>query len=472
MAIPPIRKVGAATMLAYGFGAVAYGVKDSGFGTFLLLFYNQVVGLPSATVGLVIMLALVVDAIIDPAIGFFSDRTRSRWGRRHPWMYAAALPIAAGWILLWNPPVAWTPTASLAWLFVAAVLVRSAVSAYEVPSVALTAELTADYDERTRIMAYRYLFGWMGGLTMLIAAYGYFLTATPEIPNGLLNRAGYAAFGVAGAVLMAVAILVSAAGTHREIKHLPPPPERAETLKASFSQLTATVQNRAFVVLMLAGVCAYTNQGINFALSNYIYSYVWQFDLRVMLYVPLVLFLGVFIAFLFAPRVAKRLGKPRAATLLVLLAMLCNTGPYWLRLARVLPPPGDPWLLGILAIFFVASTALGVSGFIIGASMMADVVEDSETRTGIRSEGVFFAGSFFVQKCTSGLGIFAAGIMLAVAGFPEQAQPGMVPEATVDRLTLVFIATYTVLATLAALIFMRFPFGRAEHQARVAQIEG
>ena len=95
--IPPRRRLSPRSMLSYGVGAVAYGVKDSGFGTFLLLFYNQVLGLPAATVGLVIMVALLVDAMIDPAVGFFSDRTHSRWGRRHPWMYASAVPIAIGW---------------------------------------------------------------------------------------------------------------------------------------------------------------------------------------------------------------------------------------------------------------------------------------------------------------------------------------------------------------------------------------
>jgi GPH family glycoside/pentoside/hexuronide:cation symporter len=81
---------------------------------------------------------------------------------------------------------------------------------------------------------------------------------------------------------------------------------------------------------------------------------------------------------------------------------------------------------------------------------------------------VFFAGSFFVQKCTSGLGIFVAGVILAVAAFPEKATPGLVPVATIDRLTIVFIAIYATLATAAALLFLRFPFGRAEHEARVA----
>ncbi len=466
-AAPPVRRIGTGTMAAYGFGAVAYGVKDSGFGTFLLLFYNQVLGLPAATVGLVVMLALLVDALIDPAVGFLSDRTRGRWGRRHPWMYAAALPIAIGWILLWNPPALSEPL-TLVWLFAAAVIVRSAVSCYEVPSVALTPELTADYDERTRIMAYRYLFGWTGGLAMLASAYLIFLAPTPEFPNGLLNRAGYVPFAITGAIVMAGAILVSAFGTHHEIKRLPQPDMRTGTLRQSFVELRATVKNRAFLLLMLAGVCAYTNQGISYALSNYLYSYVWGFRGATFFYLAMTLMLGVVVAFAMAPRMAKRFGKPRAAAGAVLVAGLFHTMPYWLRLAGVMPNPGNPMLLPALFAQFVLGTALSVSAFIIGASMMADVVEDSEVRTGLRSEGVFFAGSFFVQKCTSGLGIFIAGMILAVAGFPEKATPGMVPADTIDRLTIIFIAIYATLATIAATLFLRFPFGRAEHEARVA----
>ena len=133
-AVPPVRRVRQATMLAYGFGAVAYGVKGLCFSTFLLLFYNQVLGLPSAQVGFAIMCALLLDAFIDPAIGFLSDRTGGRWGRRHPWMYASAAPTALGWLLLWNPP-AWSQPAMLVWVFATAVLVPTAVSAYVVPSV-------------------------------------------------------------------------------------------------------------------------------------------------------------------------------------------------------------------------------------------------------------------------------------------------------------------------------------------------
>lgn len=463
------QRLPARTTLAYGLGAAAYGIKDSGFATFLLLFYNQVMGLPAGTVGLVIMCALLLDALVDPAIGALSDRTRGRWGRRHPWMYAAALPIGLGWLALWNPPVL-SQSLTLVWLFVTAVVVRTAVSAYEVPSQALTPELTSDYDERTRITAYRYLFGWAGGLTMLMLAYQVFLVPGPGQPNGLLRAAGYQHMALLAAGLMVVAILVSAIGTHDRIATLPK--RRIERIGVGehFRQLGQTLRNRGFAILMLTGLCAYTAQGISFALSNYFYSYVWNLGPAALAMLPLALFAGVVIAFVVAPRLGARFGKPTTGAVAALGTGVLLTSPYLLRLLGVYPPPGDALLVPLLLGTFTIQTAFSVTSFITGASMMADIVEDSEMRTGRRSEGVFFAGSFFVQKCTSGIGIFAAGLILAIAEFPEAAKPGQVPMATVDRLTLIFAVTYLALSLAVAFFYTRFPFGRAEHEGRLAAL--
>jgi len=95
-AAPPPRRLGPRSRWSFGIGSIAYGIKDSGFATFLLLFYNQVVGLPADQVGLAIMAALVIEAFVDPLVGWWSDHTRTRWGRRHPWMSASALPVAIG----------------------------------------------------------------------------------------------------------------------------------------------------------------------------------------------------------------------------------------------------------------------------------------------------------------------------------------------------------------------------------------
>ncbi|MES2441207.1 MAG: MFS transporter [Pseudomonadota bacterium] len=467
--LPPVRRLGRPTMLAYGFGAVAYGVKDFGFATFLLFFFNQVMGLPSFEVSLAIMCALLVDAVIDPAIGFLSDRTRGRWGRRHPWMYASALPIAAGWLLLWNPPQM-SDGALLVWVFACAVLLRTAVSAYEVPSQALSPELSADYNERTRIMAYRYLFGWAGGLGMLIASYSWLLAAAPGQPDGLLIRSNYVGFSIVGAVVMLIAILVSAGGTHHEIAKLPRVEIERQPLGASFRELGETVRNRAFAILMGAGFCFYSAQGISFALSNYLYVHAWGMKGDQLKLLGLTLFIGVVAAFLIAPRVAKRTGKPRAAMGFMVAAAILIASPYLLRLAGLFPDLGDPMMLPLLLGIFTVNAACSVSSTILGASMMADVVEHSEITTGRRSEGVFFAGAFFIQKCCSGIGIFASGVILAVAHFPAAAPQGSVPVGTIDRLTIIFALLYMALGFAAAFLYSRFPFGKAEHEARIAAL--
>lgn len=467
---PPARRLPGGVMASYGFGAAAYGVKDSGFGTFLLLFYNQVVGVPAATVGFVVMIALIVDAFIDPTVGFLSDRTRSRWGRRHPWLYGAVLPIMLGWVALWNPPIGAAETTILLWLFVVAVVVRSAVSAYEVPGQAMAAELSADYDERTRIMSYRYLFGWAGGLVMLVSAYVYFLAPAPGYPNGLLNPAGYRGFALAGALFMGFAILVSAIGTHREIPRLPKPEIEKKSFRRNLADMAETVKNRAFATLMLAGVSAYTGQGIIYAISNYLASFVWGFKGMTFLYYSVVLFMGVGVAFVVAPVAGRRGSKPRTAAIASITAAMIGTTPFWLRLAGLFPSPGDPLMLPLVFMFAGLSTAFSVTAYILGASMLADVVEDSEARTGRRSEGLFFAGGFFVQKCTSGIGIFVTGLILVAAGFPAKAVPGKVPVATLDRLTLIFCCCYLLFYGLAAFFYARFPFGRGEHEARLANL--
>ena len=164
--------------------------------------------------------------------------------------------------------------------------------------------------------------------------------------------------------------------------------------------------------------------------------------------------------------------KAKWAAIFGLASAAIQTGPNWLRLAGLFPTPGTPGFFPVYFAVVATGTACSVAGFILGASMMADVVEDSEAKTGRRSEGVFFAGSFFVQKCTSGIGIFLAGIILTVAGFPAGAKPGSVDVATIDRLTVVFASTYVVLALIGVFFFSRFPFGRAEHEARLARLAG
>ena len=179
-------KISRSTRFYYGFGSVAYGVKDNGFVYFLLFYYNQVLGLPGHLASTAILVALVFDAISDPIVGNISDRLHSKWGRRHPFMYAAAFPVAFSFYGLWNPPEL-SEDGLFYFLMFNALLVRTFITFYEVPSTALAPELTPNYDERTKLAATRHFFGWVGGITIAVVMYGLLMVKTPGGLSGSLS---------------------------------------------------------------------------------------------------------------------------------------------------------------------------------------------------------------------------------------------------------------------------------------------
>lgn len=202
------RRVSIGRKVAYGFGSVAFGVKSNGFDYFFLIFYSQVMGVSAYLVSLALMIALIVDALSDPLIGYLSDNTRSRWGRRHPFMYAAALPAAIAYYFVWNPPSGLEGDALFPYIVTIAVLVRTLVTVYEIPSSSLVAEMSDDYDERTSMLSYRYFFGWTGGTLMGAFATIFVLVPTATISNGMFNVEGHGQVGAIAAVVIFMAMMV------------------------------------------------------------------------------------------------------------------------------------------------------------------------------------------------------------------------------------------------------------------------
>jgi GPH family glycoside/pentoside/hexuronide:cation symporter len=446
----------------HGLGSVAYGVKDNGFSVFLLIFYNQVLGIDAGVVGTVIMAALIFDAFADPIIGELSDRTQSKWGRRLPWLYTAAIPLGIIWLLLWHPPEM-GQTGTIIWLFCTAVLARSLVAMCEVPSIALVPELTADYDERTRLMRYRFLFGWAGGLLMLIFAYGIFFTGE----KGVSDPVGYDAYSVWGALMMTGAVLISALGQHRHVAKQSPPAPRGVGLGHAFAEAKVTLSNRAFLWLVSAAVFGLINQGLTFALTNYQLGFLWQLQQMEMLYYALILFATVIVAFIIVPPLSARLGKKNAAIFLALISMTFTAGLYGSWLLDLVPgAPNDPSILFMFALVAMTNSA-AVGMMMLTSSMMADVVEASQQETGRRSEGLFFAGYFFMQKCAVGIGTFAAGMILTFADFPQNAVPGRVDVTVLDGLALYCMGTVLTLGIIGVLVLRHFPISRESHNERL-----
>ena len=413
------------TKVLYGIGSVAYGVKDNGFQFFLLLYYNQVLGLPEAWVGFGIMVALLVDAFIDPLVGYLSDHWHSRWGRRHPFMYAAALPVAGAYWLLWSPPAGLSQPQLITYFIVVAVLVRVFITFYEIPSASLVPELTDHYDERTSILAFRFFFGWWGGLTMAVSAYIFFLQPDATHPTGVLNPAGDHHYGVAASIAMLVTILVSAIGTHAYIPRLRQPPARGtHGVAGIFRQMVETLSNRSFVALFVAGVFGAMGVGISSALMIYINTYFWELSSDQLSVLTLPLFVSALLAVALAAPLSIRLGKKRAAIAVSVAALVLSPAPIALRLVGLFPANDTPFLLPTVVLFTIVSVTLFITSGILTASMVADLAEDSEVATGRRSEGVFVAANMFVQKSVSGVGIFGSSLLLGLVGFPRDAKPG------------------------------------------------
>lgn len=452
--------------LVYGFGSIAFGVKDNGFSTILLFFYERVMGLPAVWAGAAIAIALVADAFIDPIVGQWSDGLHSRWGRRHPFMYAAALPVGVSYLLLWNPPHL-SQQGLFIYLTGVAILVRTFITFYEIPSSALAPELTTDYTERTSLLGLRMLFAWIGGLFMYFLALAVFLKPDATHADGRLVAAGYIPYGLTAGAVMIGAILISAAGTHHRIKTLTIPAVTRPSLRETLRQVGQSLANRSFVTLLFSSLFSAAGTGLVFSLGFYFNTYFWGLSAKTTALFAFVSLAGAATAVVLAPLMSHRLGKRNATMIFFILGVVVGTVPMVLKLSGHFLPSGSPLVFPVLAIFQYVSLALAVGASVLASSMMADVVEDSQVRTGRRSEGLFFAANGFVQKAVTGLGLFLSAMLVAFARFPKSPSPGPETTAAVMRLAFIYVPTVVGLYGVSCLILFGYRITRASHERNV-----
>jgi len=458
--------------ILYGIGSVAFGVHQATLTSALMLFFNQVVGLPAAWVGGAMMVTLIADAICDPLIGEWSDHTRSRWGRRHPFMYAAALPAATAFYFLFNPPAGWSATHLLVYLAVMLVAVRVLLSLYEVPSSALGPELTLDYDQRTSLMSSRFFFGTVGGAGTSILALQVFLRKDAAHPLGLLNRAGYGEMALVASGTIFLSIIISCLGTHRFIAAVVHEPPVRASWREKAREVGATLANRSFLALTISGVVGAISTGIRQGLDFYISAYFFALTPAQMSYLAMAALVAAFAGVFLAPALSRRFGKKPAMIGVFFASLFASITPIALRLIGIAPPNGTAALFTlVLAFTFVAAT-LGLSGFILVSSMMADVVEDAAVATGQRSEGLLFAAHGLIAKCVTGVGTFFSGLILAWVSFPQHATPGQVDPKILHHLGAVFVPVVATFSAIAIAVLMLYDIDRSRHQRNIERLEG
>ena len=468
-----IRKPPVFTKFAYGVGSIAYGIKDQGFKYFLLLFYAQVIGLDSRLVSLAIMIALIADALSDPVVGYLSDNFRSKWGRRHPFMYAAVIPIVVSYYFLWVPPTGLSQAQLFWYVVVLSISIRTIITFYETPNAALAAELTQDYDQRSSLFSWRYYFGWSGGNIMTVVSFSLIFPAfaTAAIPNGQFNPAAYQTYALIACAIIFVSVMVSSLGTHRDIKHLPKaPPQRTLTLKIMFSEIWETFQSRSFAALFIASLLGYVASGLGAGLAFYFSTYYWGFSPPQIAMITAGVFISAMIGAPIAAYASRTLGKRRGAIIIGLIAYIGSPLPIFLRLFDLMPDNGDPLLFYIIFVATTIDVALIICYQVLAASMLADLVEDAELRTHRRSEGLFFAASTFMRKWGEGLGIVVAGFVISIAGIAVGAQQGEVSEETLVRLAVIYMPLY--LGFYLAMVFSisRYRLDRSGHEQNLRRL--
>lgn len=439
------QRVPLLTKFAYGVGSIAYGIKDQGFKYFLLLFYAQVVGLDARLVSLAILIALIADAFSDPIVGYWSDNVRSRWGRRHPFMYAAAIPIVVTYYFLWTPPDGWSQQAMFWYVVLLSILIRTIITFYETPGAALAAELTQDYNQRSSLLGWRYYFGWSGGNIMTVVSFALIfpLFATAAIPNGQFNPAAYRVYALVACAIIFVSIMVSALGTHRHIKDLPTaPPKRHLTLGVIFREIAETFRSRSFGALFVASLLGYIASGLGAGLAFYFSVYFWGFSAPQIGLITAGVFLSALIGAPLAPLISRTLGKKKGAIIIGLVAFVGSPTPIFLRLVGLMPDNGDPLLFPIIFAAVTIDVGLIICYQILAASMIADLVEEAELRTHRRSEGLFFAAATFMRKWGEGFGIVVAGFVISGVGLATGAQQGQVSNVTLFSLGVTYIPVY------------------------------
>lgn len=456
------------TMLAYGAGQIAEAVKNTGFNVFLLFYYNQVLHVSATGTSIVLAIALIFDAVSDPVAGGLSDKFRSRWGRRHPFILFAAFPLAITFIALFNPPEGLSELGYLVWLGVFAVLVRASMTFYHIPHLALGAEMAQDYNQRSTLYAFSTFFAFMGGAMFLPLSYRLFFPTSEEFNPALLNQAAYLPWTLLAAVIIIVAIFVCVLGTASEIPRLRER-EVAPRFRFGLRQLIREVgdafTNRSFRASFFGMVLTFFILSIEGVFNPFMGFHFWGMTTEQLTWLPLGQLIGLSLSILVVPPITRWFDKKPALITAGVLTILNINLPIVLTLFDVswFPEAGSTALLIVLVVSAGFTTLLAPVVFATVNSMFADIADEHELEIGERREGVIFSARAFAAKAAASMGLVIGGILIDLIAFPRGAVMGSVPAETVWQLGLIAGPATSVFTLIGVFLFLGHRINRARH---------
>jgi glycoside/pentoside/hexuronide:cation symporter, GPH family len=454
----------------YAIGASGEAIKNAAFG-FLLIFYNQVLGLSGTLTSLALAIALVADAIIDPAIGSWSDGMQTRYGRRHMLMGAAILPFCLLIFGLFWPPEGLSDLALFAWLTVFTVGTRAGLAVFHVPYLSLGAELTQDYQERTQIAAARTGVGILaGGLVTQLIWLWIFSGGPNDSGTGQLVRENYFTVAVLCAVSIGLFSVICTVGTAPHIPHLAGSRQQPRPfgLRQMYGDIFEALQNRSFRALFLGTVIFFVYAGFQGAMGAHLFTFFWMLSAEAIGHIALATLFGAILGLFFVPWFNGRFDKKWTVVIGVLASGALSTGPVVLHLLGLMPR--DAGTLEVtLAVLGFLGALIGVQATVSVASMMGDIADEHELKHGRRQEGIYFGSYAFSQKCTTGLSTIVAGVAIDLIGLKPYADQASV---TPDILTN-FGWAYALVALLLVFstkVFLPYNLDRKRHDTVVAAL--
>jgi len=450
-----------AVMLAYSLGQAA---QNGGFDTaigFVFFYYSAVLGLSGALVGAALAVSLAFDAVVDTLVGSWSDNLKSRLGRRLPLMILAAPLIAVSIGLLFSPPAGLEQAGLFGWLTLMSVAARSSISLFNVPYIALGAELASDYAERTRVVMYRAVAGLVTAVIITATGYSLFFAH-----GGLQRPEGYPGFGWSVAGLLLVCMTLCCLGVWRHAAALPQPEQAPGAMWRRLpGEVVEIFANRSFRLLFVSAVILFAALGVNASLNNHAFIFVWRLKSELIQFIGYAYLVGILLGVTAAPMLQSRMEKKNVVVFGFALLIANWLVLQGLMLAGVYTPLGDAALLPMQINSFVAGIGVGFVS-VAYPSMMADAADEHEHLFGRRREGLYFAGLGFAGKAATGLGVMAAGIALDLVHFPKNVGRAVGAVLTHDmqvKLVLIWGPVAAAIAVVALVIFAAYDITRARH---------
>jgi GPH family glycoside/pentoside/hexuronide:cation symporter len=431
-----VSSIGLHNRVLYSTGIVSHALKEAAMGVFVLLYYKQVLGLSGTLTGLAIGISIIWDGISDPLVGAWSDRLRSRIGRRHPLMIAAVIPMAAGFVMLYGPPdnVLSDQGQLFAWLLISILLVRTALTFFMVPYLALGAEITNDYHERTQLAAVRTNMAWIIG-TLVSATALIFLFNEENGLDGRFLIDNYHFFGWVNGLLVILFSVICIIGTWQYIPKLDSGTAHADS--NMLRDIFITFRNKNFSYMVVLDMAVGGIGSITATLLMVTYIYFWQLDaIQTSL-----LFAGpIFLAVLFSAVFSRSLNRLfEKQQILRLTCALTSINLLWLTPLKLfdLLPDNSTVVFALIYFNWAIHMTMTILRVITVHSMLADIVDEQELATGKRNEGVVFAAAFFSSKFMGAFGYLIAGPFLDLIGLQAGAQPDEVSSTVTWGLGLI-----------------------------------